>query len=253
MSESDLLDLVCESPAFDTADEADRTIDATLRALAASISRGEARDIADRLPDRYAASLRAADGGDDSRPLDRDAFIERVRDEAGIGRPREKIRAVLAGLTTVVGEAEMDNARAQLPPEYGTLFGPASIEPGRTFVDVVADEGGLDHETAATAARETLGALGRRLSAGEARDIAPYLRGEASDWLARTATHDAEDLSVDEFLSTIARRADVPEARAREYAAAVGDALAEAVPEDERQRAEAQIPDQYAAVMDLAA
>ncbi|WP_435067159.1 DUF2267 domain-containing protein [Haloplanus sp. C73] len=250
MPSSDLLGVVHESDAFDSEDEATRTIDATLRALATNLSQGERRDIAAKLSESYASSVRDVEQNEPT-PLDVSSFVERVRTEAAIGQPREKIRVVLAGLTTVIGEDELADARAQLPSEYGRLFEPADLEPGTTFVDAVEAAGEFDHDTAETAARETLVALGHRLTEGEAADIAPYLRGEASGWLARQATHDAERLTAAEFVETVARRTDVPEDRAREYTDAVGDALVEFVPEAERERAEAQLPDQYAAVLNL--
>lgn len=58
-----------------------------------------------------------------------ESFVEYVRTEAAIDHPREKIRAVLSGLAQIVGEDEIENARDQLPPEYGHLFeGPGQLE-----------------------------------------------------------------------------------------------------------------------------
>lgn len=250
MPESDLLALARESGAFESDDEAERTIHETLRALASCLSAGERRDLTKYLPGEYAASIRDADV-EEPTPLALEAFVERVRAEAAIDHPREKIRAALAALTQAVGEDEIADARAQLPPAYGTLFEPATVEPDRTFVDLVAVEGGFDHDEAATAAHETLHVLGHRLSKGEATDVAPYLRGEAADWLSRTATHDAEDFGADEFVSRVATRTDVDEPRAEAYTAAVGEALERTVPVQERQRVEAQLPDQYAGVLNL--
>lgn len=250
MSEYELLDAVCESNAFESTDAAERTIDATLRALGESLSAGERRDIAKHLPERYASTIREYEA-ESRKPLELDEFVERIGDEAGIDNPKPKVRIVLASLREKMGEDVISDARDQLPPEYGTLFEPASVEPGRTFVDVVADEGHFSQEEAERAAHETLDLLGRRLSEGEAMDLAPYLRGDASTWLAWTATHDAEAFSADEFRSRLADNADVSEQRAERYAGAVADALVQTVPESERERAEAQLPDQYASVLDL--
>ncbi|MFB6194917.1 MAG: DUF2267 domain-containing protein [Haloplanus sp.] len=250
MLEYQLLELARESGAFDSDEEADRTINATLEALADCISRGELRDIAEPLSEHYVAALQET-GATQPAPLDRDEFVDRVRSEADVEDAASKIRIVFAALAELVGEDELDDVRSQLPPEYGDLFGPATVEPGRTFVDVVAAESDLDADAAERAARATLDALGHRLSAGEADDLAPYLRGDASAWLTRTATHEAEPLSTDAFLARIARDAEVTEERARAYVDAVGDALVEAVPESERENAVAQLPDQYAGVLGL--
>lgn len=252
MSDTELLEMVCESKVFESTDAAEETIIATLRALGESLSSGERRDIAKHLPEKYAAIIREHEQADET-PLELDAFLDRIQSEAGIEHSKPKVRVVLASLVEFVGEDEISDARDQLPPEYGTLFEPASVEPGTSFVDVVAEESELSHEMAERAARETLDLLGRRLSEGEAMDIAPYLRGEASDWLARTATHDAEDFGADEFVSKLAANAGVSESRARTYASAVAGGLLETVPEAERERAEAQLPDQYASVLYLGA
>ncbi|MBP1987740.1 DUF2267 domain-containing protein [Halolamina salifodinae] len=250
MSEYELLDLACESKAFESKEAADRTITATLSALGASVSPGNRRDIAKYLPEHYAANIREAEG-EATTPLDLEAFLDRVQTEADIEHPKPKVRVVLASLIEVVGEDVISDVRDQLPPEYGTLFEPATVEPGRSFVDVVAEKGEFDDETAESAARETLAVLGHRLSEGEALDITPYLRGEASSWLSVRATHNAEAFSPEEFIERIAARADVSEDRAREYAGAVADALVETVPEAEREHAAAQLPDQYASVIAL--
>lgn len=252
MSEYALLDSVCASKAFESSDAAERTIHATLAALGASLSAGNRRALADQLPEHYASSVRDVEAPEPS-PLELEAFIERVQEEADVRNPKPKVRVVVASLVEFVDEAVVEDARAQLPPEYGTLFEPASVEPGETFVDVVVEEGGFDEAEAEAATRETLAALGRRLTEGEAEDIAAYLRGDASSWLTRHATHDAEELSPTEFVETIAERADVSEERARAYAAAVGEALTDLVPEAERNRAAAQLPDEYASVVPLSA
>lgn len=129
MSQSDLLSLVRESGQFESDEEADRAVRATLDALADCLSPGERRDIAEPLPERYADCLDTAEAGRTSPP-DIDAFFDRVRTEADGRTVEPKVRVVLAALGEVVGEAELADARAQLPPEYGRLFGPATVEPG---------------------------------------------------------------------------------------------------------------------------
>lgn len=78
MSQSDLLSSVRESGQFESDEEADRAIRATLDALADCLSPGERRDIAGPLPERYADCLDAAEAGRTS-PLDVNAFLDRVR------------------------------------------------------------------------------------------------------------------------------------------------------------------------------
>ncbi|MFB6206820.1 MAG: DUF2267 domain-containing protein [Haloglomus sp.] len=252
MSQPDLLALTRESDRFKSDDEADRTIRATLDALADSLTPGERRDLAEPLPERYASHLEEAPGGR-TTPLDLEEFLDRVETEADVGSAEPRVRAVLAALGEIVGEDELADARAQLPPEYGRLFEPATVTPETTFADLVGEAGGFDEAEAETAARATLDELGRRLSEGEAEDIAQYLRGDAADWLARTASHEAEPHSPKAFVAEVAESADASESRAEAYVGAVADALVETVPEAERERAEAQLPDQYASVLDLEA
>lgn len=83
MSQSDLLSLVRESGQFESDEEADRAIRAT---------------------------------------LDVDAFLDRVRTEAD-GRTVElKVRAVLAALVETVPEHERQRAKAQLPDQYASIL-----------------------------------------------------------------------------------------------------------------------------------
>jgi|GEM_PF-6769405 len=250
MSDPGLTSVVRRASVFESEAEAQRTIDATLRALAACLTQDERREVASWLGDRYASAVREMDSTDPTPPSV-DEFVDRVRSDAEVDSPRPKIRVALAGLRTVIGPEAFADLRAQLPPAYGSLFDPASVEPGATFVDIVADAGAFERDIAESAARATLTVLGYRLAEGEATDVAPYLRGDASAWLSRRATNDAGTFGADGFVDRVADRTGASEGRAREYVSAVGDALAESVPERERERAAAQLPDSYEPLLDL--
>jgi uncharacterized protein (DUF2267 family) len=244
MIETDFVESVYRSNGFASREQAEAVTRSTLRNLGRNVTVGEARDIAARLPPDLSEELVDVERTQ-AQPVEYDSFLERVAEDTGF--PGESIEAsvqrVMVVLEEQVGETELANAEAQLPPSYGPIFDiePAAI--GRPFVDFVTDRTGFDPGVDAEAmVRAVLETLGARLSRGEAEDLATYLEGEAVQWLTDEASTDAEDISAAEFVDRVATRTDVSEATARASIQVVGNALADIVPPDEIEKALEQLP-----------
>lgn len=97
------------------------TTHAVLETLGERLQEGEAEDLAGPLPveiDRY---LTDADSG---QQFDWDEFVERVaeRENADVADATFHAQAVMALVSEVVPGGEMDDVRANLPPEFDDLF-----------------------------------------------------------------------------------------------------------------------------------
>jgi uncharacterized protein (DUF2267 family) len=116
-----------------------------------------------------------------------------------------------------------------------------------TFLDLVAREAGLDREHAERAARATLETLGERIDREEARQLAAQLPPEVAPWIATTTS--AEGFDQDELLRRVAERAGLDLPAARGAAAAVFDALAQAVSREEWDDVVAELPRSFAPLL----
>lgn len=247
MTETQFVALVQRAGGFESPERAADAAEVILSRLSRSISRGEAADLAEPLPERFAhALLDIEQRRTEPEPLP--DFLEAVTEQADLsGDARATIRGVFAAVSEYAGAEEVENAAAQLPPEYGAIIEPGEVPLTQTFVDTVQNVTDLGGE-AAEATEATLTVLGQRLTAGEAEDIATYLHGDAESWLIDRATSDAADLSTEEFVGRVARETDVTDQRAREYVENVTHALSKEVPDREIDRAIAQLPDEYGAL-----
>lgn len=244
MTESDIVDQVYRSGSFASREEATSVTTATLRALGDCLSPGQARDLAESLPRPLADCLLDAGPEPPKRPS-YEEFLDEIATEADVGdRPVDRdVRAVVAVLTRRVGEDEIDNARAQLPPNYDRLFDVESATVGRPFVDLVVERGSFDPDVDARAVtRAAVETLGERLSRGEAEDLSRYLEGDAREWIVDRESPDAASFSAAEFVDRVSRRADVPEEAVRGVVQVVGDVLSDVVPSRELERAFDQLP-----------
>lgn len=243
----ELVELAREGADFDSGTDAEEFVRDVLAALGASLSPGERRDLAAFLPATFAEDVEDPDLPPRREPFEYDEFLDHLAGEAGIDadEAERRVRAVTAALARVVGEPELDDALAQLPPEYDRAFqtgGELSEEP---FPEAVADATDLPAAEAEAAAKATLRTLGKRVSHGEADDVADYLQSPADEWLVEAAETEPEAFDGDEFVRRVAVRADVDEGTAREYADAASDALAGIVPTPELDRMNEQLPAEY--------
>ena len=103
--------------------DAERATWATLQTLGERLAGGEAKDFASQLPPvlaKYALSGQAGAG----EHFSVDEFFRRVSDREGVDLPKAVFHAcvVISVLQEALSQGEIDDIRAQLPPEYDRLF-----------------------------------------------------------------------------------------------------------------------------------
>jgi uncharacterized protein (DUF2267 family) len=113
-----------------------------------------------------------------------------------------------------------------------------------TFIRIVEEAGGLSRPEAERAVRATLWVLARRISTGEAEDLAAFLPNELRTILI-DAPEPAQRWGLDEFVRRIAAMEGVDERAALEHARAVFVALGQAVAPGELREMAAQLPKEY--------
>lgn len=243
MEEADFHETVRQRGNLDSVDDARRVTQATLGTLGERLSDGEVADIAPLLPDEVADPLLdAGEGGTAGFAFDE--FVERVAEQTEETETDaiRHARAVGATLVEAVGREEIHDARSQLPNEYDRLFWAANR---RECLDLVRRERAIDSDNDAyEALTATLGALGERLSHGQARDVAAFLPPEFSEAILAAETP-ATDLSAEEFLERVIDRTGTDSGVARTYVQASTAALAEALPDYEYRNVLDQLPNEY--------
>ena len=113
------------------------------------------------------------------------------------------------------------------------------------FLEVVAQEaGGASRDEAKRATHAVVKALARRITAGEAEDLAAELPEPMSRWLLQDADEHPETFDRDEFLQRVikAELGAIDEATAERHALAVFAALRRAVSPKELHDMLAQLP-----------
>jgi uncharacterized protein (DUF2267 family) len=118
------------------------------------------------------------------------------------------------------------------------------------FLTTVQQKADISRPAAERAAQATLETLAERLSAGEARDVAAELPPEVAPWLATDSG--AEAFHVDEFIRRVAAREQVDLSTAERHARAVFDALGRLVSADELADMKAELPKDFAPLVDEA-
>jgi uncharacterized protein (DUF2267 family) len=101
--------------------EAERTLDAVLRALSDRLTGDEADDLLAQLPSQLQETIpvtRAA------MPMTPEEFVKRVSRELQVtdDEARERIRAVFGVLRQAVTRGEFEDVMAQLDPEFADLI-----------------------------------------------------------------------------------------------------------------------------------
>jgi uncharacterized protein (DUF2267 family) len=239
-------------------EQAERAISATLATLAERITGGEARDLAEQLPDPLG---RALSDGEPAEPFDADEFVRRVAQREGVSEDEafRHARAVFAALGRVIDRAEITDMAAQLPKDFAPFIRAAEqpvvaspplpdVFPEQKFIELVAERTGLDEQRARRAAEAVLELLAKRISGGQAEDVAPWLPGELRTVFDRAAREHGEQpltLSADEFLAGVAAREGASVDEAFEHTRAVFTALRRALPQKEFTDTLAQLPREY--------
>ncbi|MFD1562639.1 DUF2267 domain-containing protein [Haloarchaeobius amylolyticus] len=237
---------------------------ATLQTLGERLTMGEVDDLAVQLPESLADALR--EHGEVPGDFSFDEFRSRVDDRANIegDSPPTLVRAVGVTLAEAVG-AELDDARAQLPPAYDRLFWMADPE---EFLGTVRRHTDLESRAAARDTTiATLRVLGERLTHGEARQLAVYLP-DAFAAALETSETPATDYDIVEFVDRVAEQertesdeseladritddGETDTGEVRDHVRAVMAALADAVPPAEFDDALQQLPDAYSPLLEL--
>src|SRR5258707_8118269 len=122
-SRPDLISIIVREAGL-THEEAERALHATLKTLGERLPRGEARELAEELPDPFRPDLF---DGDMAQRFGLDEFLRRVAAREGVSQEeaRRHARAVFAALGFVVSPEELHDVTAELPREFAPVVAPA--------------------------------------------------------------------------------------------------------------------------------
>jgi uncharacterized protein (DUF2267 family) len=234
---------------------AQRAACAVLETLAERLTPGEARDLAEQLPETQAACLHTTTGPE---PFDYPEFLRRVatREETDTGTAERHARAVFRALARTVDADELDDVAGELPQDFAPLIAEARrqfFEPvgDEVFLQRVADHAGISTQAARPLANAVLETLAERISGGEVDDLEAVLGVTLREPLERGKEHSggrATRMSLDRFLARVGERLDLTPLRARGAVEAVFAALRETIPHDEFLDVLAELPFEYASV-----
>jgi uncharacterized protein (DUF2267 family) len=237
----------------------------TLQTLARRISKGEAEDLARRLPEELRLCIEYA-GPREKFHLD--DFLQRLQKHLGAdpGAAEKVAKGTFAALWRAVGTKEYGDMRAELPGDFQGLLdeaiGVASAPPLEdeqppakfpldAFLDRITQRG-IEGESALQAAEAVLEVLAMRITGGEVEDLIPLVPRELRPALRRGVARTrgkGSRMSLDEFLDEIAGRERVSQDDALHHARAALAALHESVGDAEFADVVAQLPKEYRATL----
>lgn len=128
MRYDEFLARVRERGEYVSQDEAAQITTAVLQVLAQRLTRGEAKDLAARLPAPLSQTV-ATDGDRPAESFGVEEFCARIAERTG-ARPRTALwdaSAVLTTLADAVSPGELTQIISQLPSVYAMLFGKAGL------------------------------------------------------------------------------------------------------------------------------
>ena len=250
----ELVTIVAQAARLDR-ETAERAIQVTLRTLGERIDAGEARHLAEELPERLAPWVAT------STPAERfdvDEFLRRVAEREGIGAElaEKHAKAAFVGLEHTLSDRAFAHLRSQLSRDFLPLLplGPEiEVMPAESFTRRVADRAGIDADQARRATEAVLETLAARIAGGEVDDLRvrlPVGLHPALDRGTALSGGEASRMKLDAFLRQVAQREGISVDRAREHVAAVLRTLQEAVGEQEFLDVTAQLPDDYKALIE---
>lgn len=234
-------------------DDAERATRASLETLGERIDRGEAQQIADRLPPQIAPWI-ATSGPPEG--FDVDEFLRRVAEREGVDieEAERHVHAVFDGLRYVV-ENEFDDVVAELPEDFAPLLDRVplrEIPSAERFVELVSERSELDRAQAERATTAVLETLAERIAGGEVRDLISRLPARFHEPLKEGDAHTggkAVPISLEGFVARVAEREGVDELQARDHARAVLATLREVVGDDEWTDVTVELPREYDPVL----
>jgi uncharacterized protein (DUF2267 family) len=121
------------------------------------------------------------------------------------------------------------------------------------FIVTIQQKAGISWAEAEDAARAVLGALGERISRGDARALAAELPGDVRSWLLEAGVADAKPFDAAEFVRRVAAREGVDPETAEQHVRAVFAALPRLVRRHEMSRLLAELSGDYPALLGDAA
>lgn len=248
-----LVAVAAQAAGIDSA-TARRAIQITLQTLGERIDAGEARHLAEELPDQLAPWVAT---GSPAERFDVDEFLRRVAAREGIGveLAEKHAKAAFVGLQRALSDSAFAHLRSQLSSDFLPLLpiGPEiEVMPAESFVRRVADRAGIDADQARRATDAVLETLAARIAGGEVDDLRlrlPVALHPALDRGKALSGGKASRMKLDAFLRQVAQREGISLERAREHVAAVLRTLQDAVGEQEFLDVTAQLPDDYSALV----
>jgi uncharacterized protein (DUF2267 family) len=236
-------------------EQAEGAVRAVLTTLAERLSKGEALDLAEQLPEPLAAWLHTTSGPE---PFHYDEFLQRVgaREGTDTETAERHAQAVFRALAQSVDAKEMDDVAAELPQDFAPLIAEARRQffhavDRDTFIAKVAEHATISEEAARRVAAGVFETLAERISGGEVDDLEALLPRELRDPLERGKAHSgghASRMSLDDFLERVGRRLGVTPLEARRAVEAVFATMRETLPHDEFADVIAELPYEYASV-----
>jgi uncharacterized protein (DUF2267 family) len=234
---------------------AERAARATLETLSERLTEGQARDVAEQLPEELARWLRPKGSRE---TFHADEFVRRVAEREGVdvSTAEQHAGAVFLALSRAVAGDELRDMLSELPKDFHPLIEkarpPSGVMPAEEFFRRVADRAGPDEATARRATEAVLETLAERLAGGEVEDVRKELPPELHAALRRgkDRVHGvARSMTLDEFLSLVAEREAVSVDAAREHARAVFATLRDALVEKTFTDVDAELPKEYDALL----
>jgi uncharacterized protein (DUF2267 family) len=233
---------------------AERAIRATLETLAERIDAGEARHLADELPDELAPYLNTTTP---AARFDIDEFLHRVADRegSGVATAEKHAAAVFTALQRVLSDTAYSHLIAELPNDFLRLLprGPkVDVVSADAFLKRVADRAGVSQEEAWRATEAVLETLAMRIAGGEVDDLRrrlPVGFHPALDRGKERSAGKAMRMTLDAFVRQVAELEGTSVDAAIDHVRAVISTLREAVGEQEFLDVTAQLPDDYVALI----
>lgn len=125
MQDDDLYEAIRDRGGMDSAEDARDAAKATLHTLGQRITRGEAEDLADHLPEELAGAVVGAGTDEEAEEFGPREFVDRVsdrEDQADQEAAQRHVRAVMETLGVRVNRLQWQDVREQLPGEYAALY-----------------------------------------------------------------------------------------------------------------------------------
>ena len=249
----ELVTLVAQAAQIDR-ERAERTLQVTLQTLGERIDVGEARHLAEELPEQLAPWVATRTPAE---RFDLDEFLRRVAEREGIGieLAEKHAKAAFVGLERALSAKAFAHLRSQLSRDFLPLLpiGPQlEVMPAESFTQRVAGRAGIDADQARRVTEAVLETLAMRVAGGEVDDLRVRLAVAFHPALDRgkaLSGGQASPMKLEAFLRRVAEREGVSVDRAREHVAAVLRTVREAIGEQEFLDVTAQLPDDYTALI----